>query len=156
LVLVVVLHAARLARRGRARGPGVGASGPVPRSEYQRALPPLSGRLDPERLARGRHDQRHGAADEPGWRARDVGYQSLVSAPLPPPGFYASRPDVVGHRRVLGDWWTILHPPYTAWHLSYVVLGAALAPVVDGGVLFATVVAFFAAVGVSAHALDEL
>jgi hypothetical protein len=57
---------------------------------------------------------------------------------------------------VFGDWWTILHPPYTAWHLSYVVIGAALAPVVDGGVLFATLVAFFAAVGVSAHALDEL
>ena len=22
------------------------------------------------------------------------------------------------------DWWTLLHPPYTAWHLSYVVIGA--------------------------------
>ena len=26
------------------------------------------------------------------------------------------------------DWWTLLHPPYTAWHLSYVVIGACLAP----------------------------
>jgi hypothetical protein len=54
------------------------------------------------------------------------------------------------------DWWTILHPPYTAWHLSYVVIGAMLAPEVDAGRLIATLVAFFAAVGVAAHALDEL
>jgi len=49
-----------------------------------------------------------------------------------------------------------LHPPYTAWHLSYVVLGAALAPRVQVSRLVATVVAFFLAVGVAAHALDEL
>jgi hypothetical protein len=54
------------------------------------------------------------------------------------------------------DWWTILHPPYTAWHLSYVVIGACLAPHVDGGRLLMTLAAFFAAVGVAAHALDEL
>lgn len=54
------------------------------------------------------------------------------------------------------DWWTVLHPPYTAWHLSYVVVGASLAPEVDGTRLGATVLAFFFAVGVSAHALDEL
>jgi hypothetical protein len=51
---------------------------------------------------------------------------------------------------------TLLHPPYTAWHLSYVVLGAALAPRLHGGRLVATLAAFFLAVGVSAHALDEL
>ena len=50
----------------------------------------------------------------------------------------------------------MLHPPYTAWHLSYVVIGAALAPHVDTIRLLATVLAFFAAVGVAAHALDEL
>lgn len=54
------------------------------------------------------------------------------------------------------DWWTILHPPYTAWHLSYVVIGACLAPHVDGARLLMTLAAFFAAVGVAAHALDEL
>jgi len=54
------------------------------------------------------------------------------------------------------DWWTLLHPPYTAWHLSYVVIGASLAPRVDATRLAATVLAFFAAVGLSAHALDEL
>jgi hypothetical protein len=66
------------------------------------------------------------------------------------PAFYAAR---TGRWR---DWWTLLHPPYTAWHLSYVVIGASLAPHVNGTRLLATLLAFFAAVGVSAHALDEL
>jgi len=51
---------------------------------------------------------------------------------------------------------TLLHPPYTAWHLSYVVIGAALAPRVLVSNLIATVLAFFLAVGLAAHALDEL
>jgi hypothetical protein len=54
------------------------------------------------------------------------------------------------------DWWTLLHPPYTLWHLSYVVMGAALAPRLSWAMLAATVLAFFLAVGVAAHALDEL
>ena len=54
------------------------------------------------------------------------------------------------------DVWAILHPPYTAWHLAYVVIGAGLAPKVNGDRLLATVIAFFLAVGISAHALDEL
>ena len=66
------------------------------------------------------------------------------------PAFYAARPG--GWR----DWWTMLHPPYTAWHLSFVVIGATLAPHTDGGRLVATVLAFFFAVGIAAHALDEL
>ncbi len=66
------------------------------------------------------------------------------------PAFYAARPG--GWR----DWWTIVHPPYTAWHLSYVVLGATLAPRTDGGRLAVTLLAFFLAVGIAAHALDEL
>ena len=36
------------------------------------------------------------------------------------PAFYARRGGLAA------DWWTLLHPPYTLWHLSYVVLGAAL------------------------------
>ncbi len=71
-----------------------------------------------------------------------------------PPAFYAA-PAVVARRRV-GDWWLLLHPPYTLWHLSYVVIGACVAPRVDGGRLAATLIAFFLAVGVGAHALDEL
>jgi len=54
------------------------------------------------------------------------------------------------------DWWTLLHPPYTAWHLSYVVIGACLAPRVQTSRLIVTVLAFFLAVGVAAHAVDEL
>lgn len=49
-----------------------------------------------------------------------------------------------------------MHPPYTAWHLSYVALGAAAAPTLHAGRLGAALAAFFLAVGVSAHALDEL
>jgi hypothetical protein len=68
----------------------------------------------------------------------------------PPPAYYAARP---GRWR---DWWTLLHPPYTAWHLSYAVIGASLAPRVSLSTLLATVLAFFLAVGLAAHALDEL
>ena len=72
----------------------------------------------------------------------------------PPPdqraAYYAARPG--GWR----DWWTLLHPPYTAWHLAYVVIGACLAPVVNATRLIGTLLAFFFAVGLAAHALDEL
>ena len=51
---------------------------------------------------------------------------------------------------------TLLHPPYTAWHLSYVAIGAALASELDGARLAWTLAAFLLAVGVSAHCLDEL
>jgi hypothetical protein len=54
------------------------------------------------------------------------------------------------------DWLTLLHPPYTLWHLSYVALGAALAPHFHTDRLVAALAAFFLALGVSAHALDEL
>ena len=69
----------------------------------------------------------------------------------PRPAFYALAPG--GWR----DYVTLLHPPYTLWHLSYVALGAA---VVAGGLpwerLAALVAAFALAMGVGAHALDEL
>jgi hypothetical protein len=51
---------------------------------------------------------------------------------------------------------TLLHPPYTAWHLSYVALGACAATSFDLGRLGAALGAFLLAVGVAAHALDEL
>ena len=66
------------------------------------------------------------------------------------PAFYALAPG--GWR----DYVTLLHPPYTAWHLSYVVLGAALAPEWHPGVLGLALAAFFLGMGVAAHALDEL
>jgi hypothetical protein len=52
--------------------------------------------------------------------------------------------------------WALLHPPYTAWHLSYVLIGASLAPALNLTRLVATLLAFFLAVGISAHSLDEL
>lgn len=54
------------------------------------------------------------------------------------------------------DYWSLLHPPYTLWHLSYVALGAAAAPEVVPLHLAASLVAFLLALGVTAHALDEL
>jgi hypothetical protein len=66
------------------------------------------------------------------------------------PAFYALAPG--GWR----DYITLLHPPYTAWHLSYVVLGAALAPEWRPGILGLALGAFFLGMGVGAHALDEL
>jgi hypothetical protein len=66
------------------------------------------------------------------------------------PSFYALAP---GSWR---DWWTLLHPPYTVWHLSYVVIGASLTPGVNLRWLGETLLAFFLAMGLAAHALDEL
>jgi hypothetical protein len=54
------------------------------------------------------------------------------------------------------DYVTLLHPPYTAWHLSYVAVGAALAPTFHADRLGAAAAAFFLAMGIGAHALDEL
>ena len=66
------------------------------------------------------------------------------------PAFYALAP---GAWR---DYVTLLHLPYTAWHLSYVAIGAALAPEPAGRRLLAALAAFFLALGIGAHALDEL
>jgi hypothetical protein len=66
------------------------------------------------------------------------------------PAFYALEPG--GWR----DYVTLLHLPYTAWHLSYVAIGAALVPELEGRRLVAALVAFFLALGIGAHALDEL
>jgi hypothetical protein len=54
------------------------------------------------------------------------------------------------------DYVTLLHVPYTAWHLSYVAIGCALAPTLHADRLLAALAAFFLALGVAAHALDEL
>ena len=76
----------------------------------------------------------------------------MASAPrdLDRPAFYALRSG--GWRDLV----TLLHPPYTAWHLSYVALGAAAAPHIYADRLAAALAAFLLAVGISAHALDEL
>jgi hypothetical protein len=74
-----------------------------------------------------------------------------VRAEAPRPAFYALAPG--GWR----DYVTLLHPPYTLWHLAYVVVGAAVAsPEIRPGRLLPTLAAFALGLGVSAHALDEL
>jgi len=66
------------------------------------------------------------------------------------PAFYALRPG--GWRDLL----TVLHPPYTAWHLANVAFGAATATEIHTDRFLATLAAFFLAVGIGAHTLDEL
>jgi hypothetical protein len=66
------------------------------------------------------------------------------------PAFYALEPG--GWR----DYVTLLHPPYTLWCVSYVAIGAALAPAPHPARLGAALAAFTLAVGIGAHALDEL
>jgi demethylmenaquinone methyltransferase/2-methoxy-6-polyprenyl-1,4-benzoquinol methylase len=82
-------------------------------------------------------------------RASAVPMPAAGSTPLPP-AFYAARGG--GWR----DYWTLLHPPYTIWHLSYVLLGAAIAPAPQPRIVAGALVAFGLAVGVGAHAFDEL
>jgi demethylmenaquinone methyltransferase / 2-methoxy-6-polyprenyl-1,4-benzoquinol methylase len=78
------------------------------------------------------------------------GAPEAAASPTLPPAFYAGRDG--GWR----DYVTLLHPPYTVWHLSYVLLGAALAPAPDPRIVAGALVAFGLAVGVAAHAFDEL
>jgi hypothetical protein len=66
------------------------------------------------------------------------------------PAFYA-----LGRGR-LGELVTLLHPPYTLWHLSYFALGVGVAPRLHSDRLLWGLAAFALAVGVAAHALDEL
>jgi hypothetical protein len=66
------------------------------------------------------------------------------------PAFYALEPG--GWR----DYVTLLHLPYTAWHLSYVAIGAALSSEFSGRRLLAALASFALALGIGAHALDEL
>jgi hypothetical protein len=73
-----------------------------------------------------------------------------VRAELTRPAFYALRSG--GWR----DYVTLLHLPYTAWHLSYVAVGAALSAEFAGSRLWPALLAFGLAVGIGAHALDEL
>ncbi len=66
------------------------------------------------------------------------------------PAFYALK------RGGWRDYVTLLHPPYTLWHLTYVAVGAALAPQFHLDRMLWAIAAFFLAMGVAAHALDEL
>ena len=68
----------------------------------------------------------------------------------PRPAFYALESG--GWR----DYVTLLHPPYTLWHLSYVAAGAGLSTTFSWGRCVLALAAFALAMGVGAHALDEV
>ena len=97
-----------------------------------------------ETLFTRRYPQPPWAGDPSAARGPSVASASTRAA------FYALRPGG------LRDYWTLLHPPYTLWHLSYVLLGAALAPMPDPRMVAGALVAFFLAVGIASHAFDEL
>jgi hypothetical protein len=82
--------------------------------------------------------------------ADDVPRATEDPGELQRPAFYALRPG--GWRDLV----TVLHPPYTAWHLANVAFGAAAATEIHTDRFIATLAAFFLAVGIGAHALDEL
>ncbi|MGH9304227.1 MAG: hypothetical protein ACRDZ5_07430 [Acidimicrobiales bacterium] len=73
-----------------------------------------------------------------------------MDEPVVRPAWYAPSSGTVR------DWIRVLHPPYTAWHLGYVLIGAGLAATLSVERLLATLLAFALAVGVAAHGLDEL
>lgn len=87
-----------------------------------------------------------------------MGAAALTVEPQPTPGTAAPpRPSWYAlERGGWRDYVTLLHLPYTAWHVSYVVIGGCLASAVAWGRLGAAAAAFVLAVGVGAHALDEL
>jgi hypothetical protein len=86
----------------------------------------------------------------PPWAPRSAPDPERASPSLERPAFYALRPG--GWRDLI----TLLHPPYTAWNLSNVAIGAAIAPHIYGQRLAAALAAFFLGVGICAHVVDEI
>ena len=105
---------------GRIVSPGWREVGPLPRPEHPRLLRALPAARARAALERGGHRGRAVALAQPRRRRRHLGTARLSAEPRP--AFYALAPG--GWR----DYVTLLHPPYTLWHLSYVAIGAALAP----------------------------
>src|SRR5205085_9443816 len=126
---------------------GLGPGRDLPRPEHPRLLPTAPRGATARALARRRNRRRALAQVEPRRRDRRLGDEAVTEER---PAFYALAPG--GWR----DYVTLLHPPYTLWHLSYVAIGAALAPHFRGGIFGLALLAFFLGMGVAAHALDEL
>src|SRR5215467_13134186 len=143
------LRASRAAGGGSGRVAELGRRGPLPRPEHPRLLARLAGAAPLRHLARGRSRRGGSSAAQSRRRNRRLGEADVTEA-RPRPAFYALRSG--GWR----DYVTLLHPPYTLWHLSYVAVGAALVPHMDWTLLGWTALAFALAMGVGAHALDEL
>src|SRR5450755_1723153 len=55
-----------------------------------------------------------------------------------------------------GDWLSLLHPPYTAWNLSFVAIGASLAHPIRLDRLGWSLLGCFLGLRVGAHVLAEL
>ena len=91
-----------------------------------------------------------GAAARAGAGAGTAGPPPASPSPRPRAAFYALPPGG------LRDYLTLLHLPYTAWCLGTVAIGLGLAPGLTWARLGETLAAFALAVGVAAHALDEL
>ena len=90
-----------------------------------------------------------GSPPDQGWGYRREMRVSVAPA-VDGAAFYALAPGGIR------DYWTLLHPPYTAWHLSFVLLGASLSPAPDARIVAGALLAFFLGVGVAAHSFDEL
>jgi hypothetical protein len=67
-----------------------------------------------------------------------------------PPVWYA------GSDSLLGEFWTMLHLPYTLMVLGFVVIGAALSPRISWLLLAGAILAYFLGLGVGAHFLDQV
>src|SRR3954468_3102846 len=128
---------------------GLGRGRRFPRAEHQELLRGVAGTAARRALASRRDRGRELAAPQSRRRNRHLGPPRVTHGDARP-AFYALAPG--GWR----DYVTLLHPPYTLWHLSYVAIGAALAPQWRPGVLALALVAFFLGMGIGAHALDEL
>ena len=61
-----------------------------------------------------------------------------------------------GPETLLGEFWTMLHLPYTGMVLAFVVIGAAAAPRLSWTLLAGTLLAYFLGLGIGAHFLDQV
>ena len=131
------VRAGPAARRPR-RLAGLGRGRRLPRAEHPRLL---ATRCPPDRL-RGiweRPGSRDvaGAPAQPRRRRRHVGHAWRLRR--------AARRSTRSRPGGWRDYVTLLHPPYTAWHLSYVAIGAALTPAFAWDRFLPTLAAFFLA-----------
>ena len=122
--------------------------GRVPRAEHRRASTALSAERQLDSGATPGSPGRR-AAHEPRRRRRHLGRAIVTTRPAPRP--VRGRPFTPFAPGGWRDLVTLLHPPYTAWHLTYVALGRGAAPAFHAIGLLATLAAFFLAVGISAH-----